>query len=321
VGNHVFVSYARADKTYVDGLVAYLRGLGVDVWNDADINYGARWTTAIRESIDTCAAFVVVMSLNAAGSRWVEREVLRAQEHGKRIFPLLLSDRPLFAVNELQHEDVRGMRMPSLRWVEGLGVTESRADGTAVNLRSVHAAAKKQQAAKAQQPAADRIPYSPPADQGASTPQNKPSPIRVTSSPTPTEIPAAKEPESTVRRRPSSTRSRSVNFLILTAIVILISILFLFSFYCISIISLGFYASFFPSMSEWQLQTLVGVTGVAGVIMMLVTAYRFNAFDSMVALFTSAAGTGIVIFVFKLLDPKIMVDIGYPSWGWPILFP
>jgi hypothetical protein len=125
VGDHVFVSYARADAGYVDKLVSYLRGHGIDVWNDADIDYGAGWPSAIEESIDGCAAFVVVMSPEARRSVWVGREVLCAQEQKKPILPLLLSGRALFAVKDLHYEDVQGGRMPLPRWVERLRVPRS----------------------------------------------------------------------------------------------------------------------------------------------------------------------------------------------------
>jgi hypothetical protein len=117
VDAHVFVSYARSDAAYADTLAAYLRAQDVEVWTDAAIYFGDEWADAIQEKIDSCAAFVVVMSPAARRSAWVRREVLRAQAQRKKIFPLLLAGEVLFDVSELQHENVVGGGMPSPRWV------------------------------------------------------------------------------------------------------------------------------------------------------------------------------------------------------------
>jgi hypothetical protein len=129
VRDHVFVSYARADETYADKLAAHLRAHGVGVWTDASIDFGAEWEEAIQEKIDSCTAFVVVMSPAARKSSWVRREVRHAQTQGKQIFPLLLSGMPLFAVNDLQYEDVIGGGMPSPRWVDHLRTAANRPPG------------------------------------------------------------------------------------------------------------------------------------------------------------------------------------------------
>jgi hypothetical protein len=119
-GNHVFVSYARPDRAYVGRLVEFLRKHGLRVWSDTDINSGDKWLRAMEENLDGCAAFVVVMSPAAGESEWVEKEVLRALAKRKRIFPLLLSGDPLFALGGIQYERADNHRMPSQRWVAKL---------------------------------------------------------------------------------------------------------------------------------------------------------------------------------------------------------
>jgi hypothetical protein len=130
MGAHVFVSYARSDETYVGRLAAYLRVRGVKVWTDAAVYFGAEWPEAIQDKIDSCAAFVVVMSPAARQSAWVRREVLHARTQQKPIFPLMLSGAPLFALNDLQFENVEGGGMPSPRWIDHLRATTSPADET-----------------------------------------------------------------------------------------------------------------------------------------------------------------------------------------------
>ena len=120
---HVFVSYARRDGGYVARLVEHLRARGLDVWTDAAIDLGHEWLRALQESLDGCAALVVVMSPAAEESEWVRREVLRALDKGKPVFPLLLVGEPLFAVGNLQYEPVPGGRMPSPRWVDHVRAT------------------------------------------------------------------------------------------------------------------------------------------------------------------------------------------------------
>jgi hypothetical protein len=127
---HVFVSYARADEAYAGRLAEHLRAHGVEVWTDDAIAFGADWPDVIQEKIDSCTAFVVVMSPAARRSPWVRREVLHALAQGKGIFPLLLSGEPLLAVNELQYEDVGGGGMPSPRWVDHLRAAASRRPAT-----------------------------------------------------------------------------------------------------------------------------------------------------------------------------------------------
>jgi len=120
VSGHVFVSYSRTDKPYVDRLVAHLGAAGIPVWVDHEIDHGDRWASVIESQITTCAAFVPVMTPAAAGSEWVEREVQFAQQLAKPILPLLLSGRPFFRLGTTQHEDVTGGGMPTAKFIERL---------------------------------------------------------------------------------------------------------------------------------------------------------------------------------------------------------
>lgn len=112
MGEHVFVSYSRDDQRYVDRLARHLTLQGVEVWIDADIDYGSRWSAVIREQIDTCEAMLVVMTPAAEQSTWVEREIERAEHIGKPIHPLLLDGPPFFRLGHLHYADVRGGKLP-----------------------------------------------------------------------------------------------------------------------------------------------------------------------------------------------------------------
>jgi hypothetical protein len=58
------------------------------------------------------------MTSSAENSRWVNLELLRAEELSKPIFPLLLEGRPFFRLADLQYEDVTNGRMPDPEFVE-----------------------------------------------------------------------------------------------------------------------------------------------------------------------------------------------------------
>jgi hypothetical protein len=119
VGGHVFISYRHdePDSTYVHHLASFLAAAEVRVWFDSEIITGDRWRDVIRDHIDTCAAFVVVMTPAAEASVWVNREIARAEALGKPILPLLLSGAPFFSLADLQYDDVRNGQMPRVDFV------------------------------------------------------------------------------------------------------------------------------------------------------------------------------------------------------------
>jgi hypothetical protein len=75
VTGHVFISYSHDEAgPYVERLGAYLTEAGIPVWFDTEIITGHRWAHVIRDQIDTCAAFIVIMTPRADQSGWVNRE-------------------------------------------------------------------------------------------------------------------------------------------------------------------------------------------------------------------------------------------------------
>jgi hypothetical protein len=121
VTGHVFISYShRADATYVDRLARYLSNAGVPVWFDQEIVSGSRWTSVIREQLETSAAVIVVMTPEAEQSDWVNREIAQAEATGRPIFPLLLRGNRFFTLAHLQYEDVQGAKMPDAQFVARL---------------------------------------------------------------------------------------------------------------------------------------------------------------------------------------------------------
>lgn len=136
---HVFVSYSVVDKVYVRRLVRHLRSSGVEVWLDADGRPGGdsaddgedrtddqgwadgeHWERVVAEKVDTCAAFLAVMTPESGRSESVEREVARARDSQRPILPLLLAGRPVLGLPGDEYEDVVGRRMPAPDFVARL---------------------------------------------------------------------------------------------------------------------------------------------------------------------------------------------------------
>jgi sugar lactone lactonase YvrE len=118
---HVFISYSRADRDYVQRLAAVIASIGIECWFDYEITSGDRWTEIIKERIETCDLMVVVMSPASAGSDMVEIEIDLARSRDKLIVPLLLyGDEPLFLLRNKQYHDVRGGKLPPARFLARL---------------------------------------------------------------------------------------------------------------------------------------------------------------------------------------------------------
>ncbi len=117
---HVFISYAHIDRVYARKLADHLLASGFDVWIDDRIDFGSNWEQAIFEAVDTCAAFVVVMSPAAYRSQWVQRERLYAEAQAKPPFPLLLDGSVFPFYIAIQYYDVRGGKLPDPTFIEQL---------------------------------------------------------------------------------------------------------------------------------------------------------------------------------------------------------
>lgn len=109
---HVFISYSRTDGDYAYKLADHLRGHGLEVWIDSRIEPSDSWWRSIVEAIEGCGAFVVLMTPAAEESKWVEREVLLADQKNKPAFPILLKGNPFPIYVSTQHTPITGDVMP-----------------------------------------------------------------------------------------------------------------------------------------------------------------------------------------------------------------
>jgi hypothetical protein len=86
----IFISYSRRDQEFVTRLAADLDAQVAGVWFDQSaIKLGEKWHDEIMEGIRECKAFILVLSPDAAESKYVREEVNKALELGKTIFPIL----------------------------------------------------------------------------------------------------------------------------------------------------------------------------------------------------------------------------------------
>jgi hypothetical protein len=118
VTGHVFLSYSRDDASdYVKRLVEFLRAEGIPTWFDRDLEPGEQWVTMLQERIDSCAAFVPVMTAAGERSGWIQNEIAYADRKSKRIMPLLLAGDVYFALGNRQYEDVTSGNMPQSAFI------------------------------------------------------------------------------------------------------------------------------------------------------------------------------------------------------------
>ncbi len=122
---HVFISYSTRNSDYAQGLTKRLLAEGFDVWIDNDrLRSSEDWWQSIVLAIRDCAAFVVIMTPESDGSRWVQREITLADKYEKPIFPLLAAGSPDTPNWEIfvrtQIEDARTDQLPGPPFFEKL---------------------------------------------------------------------------------------------------------------------------------------------------------------------------------------------------------
>ena len=90
MSKEIFISYSRRDSEFVARLAADLNAHVAGVWFDQSaIQLGQKWHDEIMDGIIECKAFILVLSPDAAESKYVLEEVNKALEVGKTIFPVI----------------------------------------------------------------------------------------------------------------------------------------------------------------------------------------------------------------------------------------
>jgi adenylate cyclase len=85
----IFISYSSKDRAQADQLIELLSSAGLSVWIDqSGIEAAASWSESIVDAIDSCKAFIVMLSTASIQSPNVVKEVSLASEKRKKILPL-----------------------------------------------------------------------------------------------------------------------------------------------------------------------------------------------------------------------------------------
>jgi hypothetical protein len=109
----IVISYSRADRPIVHGLVALLRtglrGLRKAVFWDEDFTPGEEWFQQIAVQIDKADQLFVFWCRHSARSRQVQREVNYALRKKRRVVPVLLDSSALMKrLTKIHAIDLRG---------------------------------------------------------------------------------------------------------------------------------------------------------------------------------------------------------------------
>ena len=93
----IFISYSRYDKNIVFPFVKRIeQDLNTTCWIDYDgIESGSQFEEMIVDAIDISKVVLFMLSDNSIDSKWTKREVLYAEDEGKRIVPIVVDDKGL----------------------------------------------------------------------------------------------------------------------------------------------------------------------------------------------------------------------------------
>jgi hypothetical protein len=95
----IFISHASADRMLAKMLAEDLQMQGFPVWVDVfEIEPSDNWLNDIQEGLDQAGVVVVLWNKAADDSRWVKRELARADARPIPTIPLLLDDTPISIV-------------------------------------------------------------------------------------------------------------------------------------------------------------------------------------------------------------------------------
>jgi hypothetical protein len=117
----IFISYSRTDTDYAHKLVEILQSRGRHIWIDERLHDRVGRLRKLKKHIDSCDAFIVIMTPHSFASRRVQSELRRARQKGKPIFPLWLDGaEPWFTSELTQCYDVRGDQLPEAQFYPAL---------------------------------------------------------------------------------------------------------------------------------------------------------------------------------------------------------
>lgn len=121
--SHVFISYSHQDTDYAHKLAREMEDKGFTAWIDERIDYGDEWLLKLETQIDSCAAFLIILTQSARQSPWVPNELTRAVRLRKRIFALWIEGDIWLPLETTHVVDLRKQprgSMPGIKFYEDL---------------------------------------------------------------------------------------------------------------------------------------------------------------------------------------------------------
>jgi WD40 repeat protein len=114
---YLFVSYSRDDAEFAQRLVEFLRARGVPAWIDQLIPNGTRWRQTLAERIERAAAVLLIESVSAQASTWVNEEFLWADKNRIPLLVVVIDGDLRFGLRGLNAEFLRDGAMPGEAFV------------------------------------------------------------------------------------------------------------------------------------------------------------------------------------------------------------
>ena len=140
--SQIFISYSRQDIDFARYVRAMLENQGFWVWMDEKrLSAGMDWWDEIEANIDSCSAFIVIMSPDSRKSVFVRNEILRALDQDKALFPILYRGQHFGMLGHVQHEDMlSGLNAEfSPQFIAGLADAVGLSKQRTVRLEVIHA--------------------------------------------------------------------------------------------------------------------------------------------------------------------------------------
>jgi hypothetical protein len=120
----IFISCSRTDTDYAHKLAENLQSRGLHIWIDERLDDKAGRPSKLQKRLDSCGAFIVIMTPHSFASRRVQSELQHAKQKLKPIFPLWLEGtEPWFSGELTQYYDVRKDQWPEDQFYSALQQT------------------------------------------------------------------------------------------------------------------------------------------------------------------------------------------------------
>ncbi len=90
---YIFISYSSKNQNFANAIKNLLSNEGIRTWMaPGDIPTGSSYLREINQAVKNCSCFLLLLSEASQGSQWVTKELERAVNYRKVIFPVQIED-------------------------------------------------------------------------------------------------------------------------------------------------------------------------------------------------------------------------------------